>query len=404
MSIFGNKRDKGGRPPESRAGAVSFDPPSETVGPDGEVRTETVSADVGGDGAVAASVSDDVVTQAVPAAEPATSKSRFGKVRREPSAKPAKAVKPAKAKKSKDKGVPVDEVAIPLTVVIDFYQGVTKERDAEQIVRANIEKNFDSPNASYYYIQRWREGMAVEMQEGGGRAFLPEILAKLDEDEHAIVAVPMSNRVAQVRLDPETSSLETLLLLNNQHPPDGAFTAYPTRTMRPFDRRGSRLFVTGLAFLAVSVMAMLFAVGAFFLDKQAWALPYVQQTDVKILPAGQMPAIEAALAGGADCVYKLEFAGQWKVTPGYDSGGVCGTTRTGPAPAVTETQPGDVPTTPGGITSPSAAGAPGSAVTNVPPVGATPPVGAVPGALSPSTAPAGPPVASAGVPGAVPGR
>jgi hypothetical protein len=390
MSIFGKK--KGATP--SGAGTLSFDPPADPAVTDAAPVDAPTTSDEG-------VVPESAPIEAVPAEGAAamdatTAKPRFGFGRKEASAPVQKPVKmklakpPKAAKGSKVKAE--EEISLPLTVVIDFYQGVTKEREAEQIVRANIEKNFDAPNASYFYIQRWREGMAVEMQEGGGRAYLPEILAKLDEDEDAVVAVPMSNRVAQVRLDPETRSLETLLLLNNQEPPADAFIAYPTRTMRPFDRRGSRLFVTGLGILAVSVMALLFSLGAFFLDKQAWALPYLQQTDVKVLPAGQMTAVENALSAGADCVYKLEYAGGWKVTPGYDSNGVCGTTRSAPAPAITETQPGDatLPPTTGGITAPSAAGAPGTVVNGVP--------GAVPGSVPPSSAPPvgiGAPVAGA---------
>lgn len=388
--MWGNRKGKGDSTPSSGAGGISFDPPAEGTSTDERVEGAAVAGD--GEAVVESDPSDgdrpaeEVVVEAAPVGARPKSKIGFGRG----GAKVEKAPKPVRMKVVKTKKVKAeDEISLPLTVVIDFYQGVTKEREAEQIVRANIEKNFDAPNASYYYIQRWREGMAVEMQEGGGHAYLPEILAKLDEDEHAIVAVPMSNRVAQVRLDPETSSLETLLLLNNQSPPEGAFIAYPTRSMRPFDRRGSRLFVTGLAFLAVSVMAMLLSVGAFFLDKEAWALPYVQQTDVKILPAGQMPSIESALSGGADCVYKLEYAGQWNVTPGYDNGGVCGTTRTTPVAAVTEVQPGDAevpPVVPGGVTSPTAAGAPGVAPVGAAPVGAVPPgaqppVSTVPGAV-----------------------
>src|SRR3546814_7768548 len=52
----------------------------------------------------------------------------------------------------------------------------------------------DLPNASFVYVQKWRDGIAVEMQEGGGKAYRPEVLAKLDEDPDAFCILPMTNR------------------------------------------------------------------------------------------------------------------------------------------------------------------------------------------------------------------
>ena len=224
-----------------------------------------------------------------------------------------------------------EEPSLPVMVIIDYYRGMTKEREAEALIRATIEKNFDAPNASYFYIQKFRDGLAVEMQEGGGRAYLPEILAKIEEDPNAVCVAPMSNRVAQVRLDPDTKQLETLILVANQMPSEGSFTALPTMQMRPFDRRGSRVFLAGIGLLAASFMGLMFSVGSFFIDTDAWAVPYVAQTPVKDLPMAQAAQIESTIASGADCVYKMEYAnGSWTITPGYDNDGVCGSTPAAP--------------------------------------------------------------------------
>jgi hypothetical protein len=241
------------------------------------------------------------------------------KVAKEP--KPAKAPKPPRQKRVKAE----EEISLPITVVIDFYLGLTKEREAEQLARAQIEKNFDAPNAAYLYTQRWRDGIAVEIQEGGGKAYLPELLAKLDEDPNAIVGLAMSNRFAQVSLDPDTKSLQTLLLTANQEPPEEAFIALPTAAMQPYDRRGSKVFMSGVALLAASSMAMIFAVGAFFIDTNSWAIPYVAQTSVKDLPMAQSDKITAALQEpGTECVFKMEYAnGAWVIEGGHDGGGVC---------------------------------------------------------------------------------
>lgn len=395
-------RNKDGAKAPTGAGGVSFESDQGTA-------DETVSAGSGSEEPRADPDADTggVVTlpaesaEAAPSAVPAK-RAVFGKGSAKPkvekAAKEPKAPKQPKAAKAKKVA---EEPSLPITVVIDFFMGVTKEREAEILARAQIEKNFDAPNASYLYIQRWRDGIAVEMQEGGGKAYLPEVLAKLDEDPEALVAVAMSNRFAQVRLDPDTKSLETLLLVANQEPPESAFIALPTRPMKPFDRRGSRVFLSGIGLLAASSVAMLFSVGAFFIDTKAWSIPYVAQTSVKDLPMAQAPKIEEALRGGADCVFKMEYTGGvWSVRPGYDNGGSCGENRSSAAPAAEGAPPVDGALPAGGA----------------PPSGSTPPVsGALP-AGSPSapgapvpTAPSQPPSSAAifggpaGAPAGVPG-
>ena len=368
MVSFGRRKGGDGGKPTSGAGGISFEPPVV-----GDVATTTDEGVVTADDGVASSegvaaTADPIEPTAQDAAAPAERPSRrFGMGR---GVSVAKTKEPRAARPGKAARVKIEEeIPLPLTVIIDFYQGVMKESEADPLVRANIEKSFDAPNAAFYYMQRWREGMAVEMQEGGGRAYLPEVLAKLDEDADALIALPMSNRVAQVRLDPDTRSLETLLLLNNQEPPAGAFIAMPTRAMRPFDRRGSKLFVVGVALLGMSVISALASVGAFFMSPSGWALPYLVTTDVKTLPAGQQPAIQAALQQG-DCIYKMEFTGVWKVTPGYDDGGRCSATRRAASSATT-----DPTVPPSGV--PGLPGAPG-AVPGVVGVPGRPPI--VPGA------------------------
>src|SRR3546814_15849893 len=90
----------------------------------------------------------------------------------------------------------------------------------------------------------------------------------------------------------------------------------PTANMTPFDRRGSKVFVVGVAALAASLIALTFSVGAFFIDTKAWSLPYVQQTRVNDLPSVQTAKIKAALDQG-DCIAKMEYAnGVWNIVTG----------------------------------------------------------------------------------------
>ena len=306
--MFG-KKDKKGTASESftDAGGVSFA---------GAKGSETVTADVheditaaegdhpSGDGAVrdadgvivesdvSGDMDEEVISepQSMEALKAANrgkpKKGKTPKVKKEPRPKKERAPKsggffarfaksgdPMGGANGSDDSIGDEEPSLPVMVIIDYYRGMTKEREAEQLVRATIEKNFDAPNASYFYIQKFKDGLAVEMQEGGGRAYLPEILAKLEEDPTAVCAAPMSNRVAQVRLDPDTKALETLILVANQLPADNVFTALPTLPMRTFDRRGSRVFLAGIGLLAASTMALMFSVGSFFIDTEAWAVP-----------------------------------------------------------------------------------------------------------------------------------
>lgn len=230
-------------------------------------------------------------------------------------------------------GIDVDEYSLPKELNVDFYRGLTREREAEQIARAFIENHFPSPNAAYVYVQKWRDGIAVEMQEGGGRAYLPELLAKLDEDENATSALGMLNRVLQVRLDPDTGNLEGHYLTESQAPSVGAFKALPTAKMIPFDKRGSKVFLAGVGMLGASAIALLFSLGALFLDARAWAIPHVQVTDISKLPSTQAIKLQGVIDGGADCVAKLEFSnGQWTIIQGWDDGnGVCSSSVTQPS-------------------------------------------------------------------------
>jgi hypothetical protein len=166
------------------------------------------------------------------------------------------------------------------------------------------------------------------MQEGGGKAYLPEVLAKLDEDPGALCILPMTNRVMQVRLDGETGVLEALVLTAGQSPIEGSFLAMPTVNMLPFDRRGSKVFIVGVAAMAASLIALTFSLGAFFIDTKAWSLPYIQQTRVNDLPSVQTAKIKAALEQG-DCIAKMEYAnGAWNIVTGWNDGNdVCTSIR-----------------------------------------------------------------------------
>ncbi len=276
---------------------------------------------------------DDVEADTEELAEPVKAE-RKPKRRRLGARKP-KAGKPKKTQRAKASAArEAEELPLPTQVNIDFLRGITKESEAELLGRAFIEKNFEAPNASYVYVQKWRDGCVVEMQEGGGYAYLPEVLAKLDEDEDAVVALPMSGRMLQVRIDKETGTLEAVLLATAQEPPEDAFIALPTAKMSAFDRRGTKVFAAGVGLLAASTIALGFAVAGLFIDTEAWALPYLEQTAVKDLPSAQMENISQALVG-ADCIAKMEFAqGQWRVVRGWDSGaGYCSSSA---QPAVSE--------------------------------------------------------------------
>lgn len=308
------------------AGGADFAPPKEEqAGAENEASPAVANTVDGGVAASAGtpSTAGDVSGAEAPSAGAEASGARGGKKGRKmrfPKAKAKVAViAPQEAS---------EEDSLPLNVHVDFYRGVSKEREAEAIARAFVEKNYEAPNASYVFVKKWRDGCAVEMQEGGGEAYLPEILERLDADDDAIVVAGMSNRYLQVRLDPDTQMLECFHLTNNQSPPAEAIEVLPSEAMTPFDKRGSKVFVAGVGLLSASLIALVFSVGAFFIDTEAWALPYLQQTRVKDLPSAQTESIERVLAS-ADCISKMEFRnGTWNILPGWDNGvGECSSTQ-----------------------------------------------------------------------------
>lgn len=280
-----------------------------------------------------------------------------------------KKVKPPKAAKA-PKGLPVEEdFSIPTMVLFDFCQGMTKMTDAEAHARALVE-DFTSKSSSWIYCMSWRGGMAVEVQQGGGRAFLPEVLAAFEENEGAIVAVPMSNRVAQVTLN-EAGMMETMLLSTEQGPPENALPVMPGPQMKPYDLKGGRIAALGTACAVLSIAAAGFAMFGFFADKESWAAPYLEQTSLEALPIGEAAQRELARAAGAgECVLKIEFMdGAWRATNGFSAEGQCVKDR--PAvPVGGEGASGVVDGAAGAV--PADAVAPGGAAGSAMPVGTAP--------------------------------
>ena len=92
----------------------------------------------------------------------------------------------------------------------------------------------------------------------------------------------------------------------------------------------------------------------------------------------QVPQIESALSAGADCIYKMEFAGgSWTITPGYDNAGTCGLNPASPVIEGEELLDGEVMTSDGAAGPPVDAGAPpGAAPVAPPPAIFGPPAGA----------------------------
>lgn len=242
-----------------------------------------------------------------------------GRAKRQKKAKAPKPPKPAKVKRQHFD----EEFSVPTMVMFDFCQGMTKLTDAEAHARALVE-DFTAKSSSWIYCQPWRGGMAIEVQQGGGKAFLPEMLAAFDENDATVVAVPMSNRVAQVTFN-EAGMLETMLLSAEQGPQENAFRALPGPEMKPYDQKGARIAALGVACMAVTGIAACFAMFGFFADKEAWAAPYLEQTPVESLPIGVQAQAEIQRAAAAgDCVLKLEYMnGMWTATTGYNVDGQC---------------------------------------------------------------------------------
>ena len=242
----------------------------------------------------------------------------------------------------------LEDDTLPIQVVIEFHRGLSKTREVEVLARTFIEANFSPPGLSYLFVMKWRDGIASEMQLAGGRAYLPEVLAYLDANPNGVCAVAMSNRVMTVRYDPDVARLECLLLPDGQLPPEGAFHAMPTTKMSPYDQRGFVVLVLGFGLAVAGMLALGFALGQFFLDTRAWALPHLIATSTRDLPVAQAGRMRAALAR-ADCVAKLEYRdARWAVTTGFANGDSCSQSRSAvPVASIAMSEPAAVAPTPG---------------------------------------------------------
>ena len=99
----------------------------------------------------------------------------------------------------------------PIRVMIGTCPG--SRNDTEALARSMIQRYFDIPDQSYFYIQKSQTGSYhYEIQEGGdGQAYLPSIIPLLAESEPEIVITPLSKRQVRITMK-ETGELACSVL------------------------------------------------------------------------------------------------------------------------------------------------------------------------------------------------
>jgi hypothetical protein len=86
----------------------------------------------------------------------------------------------------------------PIRVMIGTCPG--SKKDAEALVEALVERYFDIPSDSWYYLRReGRIGYHYEIHEGGeGIAYLPDIIKALEGDAEEVIVGTLSDRNLRV--------------------------------------------------------------------------------------------------------------------------------------------------------------------------------------------------------------
>lgn len=145
----------------------------------------------------------------------------------------------------------------PVRILMGTSPG-TKE-DAESLARSQIERYFDTPDRSWFYLQEEKDvGVHYEIHEGGsGHALLPSLLSMertpsegvviKPGDLHAIEVYTRPNRTLHSLVLPEANSREAIMSASIQ---------LSSRRMRPYSTTGSEWIKVGIAALSIGVLMM----------------------------------------------------------------------------------------------------------------------------------------------------
>lgn len=267
-------------------------------------------------------------------------------------------------------------------VMVDFYPGMAKE-DAIETARHWAMTHMDMPSLCYYYIMKIRDGYAIEVQEGVGRAYLPSIVELAQANPGRLIVVPMIRRKMTVFYSARLGEFEAQILPELQEPPampeNPPIQAVRGPAMTPIMKQYREWLVAGAVTAGIGGLALLSSLTFYAFDSKAKVPPEWRTTDVALLPVMQWNRLQADAQDSY--VTRLEFQdGQWRVVRQ-----AVGASVDVAAPEATDSsgsiEGGVVPTAPG------LPGSPGMAPGTMAPGPMAPPMGQAPSTGVPTNIP-----------------
>lgn len=200
-------------------------------------------------------------------------------------------------------------------VMIDFYPGLTKE-DAIETARHWAMTHMDVPSLCFYFVMKIRDGFAVEVQEGVGKAYLPSVIELATENPGRIIVVPMVRRKLTVFYSARLGEFEAQILPELQEPPampeNPPIQASRSTAMTPVLKQHMEWLYTGAATAAIGGLALLSSLIFYATDPRSKVPPEWHTTDVAQLPVMQWSRLNANATDSY--VVRFEYQdGQWRI-------------------------------------------------------------------------------------------
>lgn len=207
-------------------------------------------------------------------------------------------------------------VSAPNQLMIGFYSNV-KKKDVERFIRARAESKM-SLKSAWYNIVRYEDGFAWELHEGGsGRGVLKSVIRLLDSEPQ--VTICLSNETIKVTRRTNHSGLVAFRIPDSEDVEETPSIEY-VDSMKPVLKSGLGLFVTGLVFAALGILAV-FLASLFKFVLLNENEPYQHAKQVTDLPISQIQKLEYVtnLEGDGVFIQSLIYKdGKWQVNTGVE--------------------------------------------------------------------------------------
>lgn len=143
---------------------------------------------------------------------------------------------------------------LPIRVMFEKLGQVTRG-DAEIYCKGKIERYFDNPIESFFFIKKVDDEWFCEIHEGGsGRAFLPDLIKILQDDNQPDeVLIPSGTRAIKASMEEDEGII--FYMLNDGDFPD---LNIPKRTSRmtPFQGDSRGFLVVSISCLLMSLIVL----------------------------------------------------------------------------------------------------------------------------------------------------